>query len=186
MTTKQIVEQILEVFPQYTETLVKLDVNRVYKDFCYKTRLLKKEYNPTLTTAVKYALANDFQELIWVKAYDSSNNEVNTVTYKIENGYIYFFDNYGEVITVLPSGIAKITICYVYIPADLTLTDTPAIPAIFHDAITEGVMEKYYRRTGILQQHGASKQYYKEAVIEGKRYANIDGDKTINITPHYF
>ena len=29
MTTRQIVEQILEVFPQYTETLVKLDVNRV-------------------------------------------------------------------------------------------------------------------------------------------------------------
>ena len=43
MTTKQIVEQILEVFPQYTETLVKLDVNRVYKDFCYKTRILKKQ-----------------------------------------------------------------------------------------------------------------------------------------------
>lgn len=68
MTTKQIVEQILEVFPQYTETLVKLDVNRVYKDFCYKTRILKKQGDlEVVVNTVEYTLPTDFQELVWVK-----------------------------------------------------------------------------------------------------------------------
>lgn len=185
MTVKQMAEQLLEVFPKYSEVLIKLDINRVYKDFCWKTRLLKKSSNLTLTTAVRYALPSDFQELVWVKAYNSTGAEVNDVTYNIEGGYITFNDVYGEIITSLPTNIVTITLYYVYTPADLTLTDSPAIPSMFHESLVEGVMEKYYRREGILQQHGASKQYYKEAVIEGKKYANIDGDKTINIVQQY-
>lgn len=185
MTTKQIVEQLLEVFPKYTETLVRMDVNRVYKDFCYKTRLLRKSANLTLSTAVKYSLPSDFQELVWVKAYDASSNELDILTYDIEGGYIYFYDVYGDKMTTFPTAITTITLYYIYIPTDLSLTDTPAIPTMFHEALVEGVMEKYYRREGILQQHGASKQYYKEAVIEGKKHANIDGDKSINIIQQY-
>ena len=189
MTTKQIVEQILEVFPQYTETLVKLDVNRVYKDFCYKTRILKKQGDlEVVVNTVEYTLPTDFQELVWVKLMNSNTVENTTVvTYRIEGGKIKFFDEYSEDLTTLPSGATKIRLYYVYIPTDLSaLTGSPVIPDMFREALIEGVYEKYYRRQGILQQHGASKQYYKEAVIEGKRYANIDGDKTINITPHYF
>ena len=185
MTTKQIAEQILEVFPQYTETLIKLDINRVYKDFCYKTRLLKKSANLTLTTAVKYSLPTDLQEIYKVQVFTTGDVELTNYTYRIESGYITIYDEYSQELSTLPTAITKITLTYIYIPADLALTDTPAIPAMFHEALVEGVYEKYYRRQGILQQHGASKQYYKEAVIEGKRYANIDGDKQINIEPHY-
>jgi hypothetical protein len=187
MTLKQMIEQVLEIFPDYTETMIKIDLNRVYKDFCYKTRILRKTSNLTLTTATSYSLPHDFQELIHVKAYNSSSVEVNNITYKIENKIIYFYDEYGDKLTVLPTNIATITIYYVYVPADLSsLTSSPAIPEMFHEALVEGVYEKYYRRKGILQQHGASKQYYKEAVLEGKKYANTDGDKTINIIQQYF
>jgi hypothetical protein len=187
MTLKQMVEEVLMTFPDYTETLIKIDLNRVYKDFCYKTRLLKKSANLTLTTAVRYALPSDFQELVKVQAFDSTSTELEDYRYRIENGYITFYDEYSENLTTLPTGISVITITYVYIPADLTaLTGSPLILEMFHGALIEGVYEKYYRRKGLLAEHGASKQYYKEAIIEGKRVANIDGDKTINVSQQYF
>ena len=187
MTTKQLVEQVLETFPNYTETMIKLDLNRVYKDFCYKTRILKKSANLTLTTAVRYALPSDFQEIVKVQIFTTNSVELDNYTYRIEAGYITIYDEYSEDLSTLPTAITTITLTYVYIPTDLSaLTGSPVIPDMFHEALLEGVYEKYYRRQGILQQHGASKQYYREAVIEGKKWANIDGDKTINITPHYF
>ena len=189
MTLKQMVEEVLMTFPDYTETMIKLDLNRVYKDFCYKTRILKKQGDlEVVVNTVEYTLPTHFQELVWVKLMDTTAVESTTVvTYRIEGTKIKFFDEYSEDLTTLPSSATKIRLYYVYIPTDLSaLTGSPVIPDMFHEALLEGVYEKYYRRQGILQQHGASKQYYREAVIEGKKWANIDGDKIINITPHYF
>ena len=189
MTLKQMVEEVLMTFPDYTETMIKLDLNRVYKDFCYKTRILRKQGDlEVVVNTVEYTLPTHFQELVWVKLMDTTAVESTTVvTYRIEGTKIKFFDEYSEDLTTLPSTAAKIRLYYVYIPTDLTsLTGSPLILEMFHGALIEGVYEKYYRRKGLLAEHGASKQFYKEAIIEGKRVANIDGDKTINITPHYF
>lgn len=189
MTFKQIYENIAMDFPNYLETTIAIDVGNIYRDFCFKTGLPRKNYKLTLSTATSYSLATDVNRVYEVEILDSSSTLLDDISYIIDDGTIYFYDEYGTTLTTLPTNVNQVTIYYHAAP--LTATDTvgaaPDIPVQFHNALIEGVEAKYYRRAKDFQNAVLAKQAYAEFIKDGKQWCNINGISrhAVNTEPIY-
>lgn len=189
MTFYQMQEIVKSVFPSYPLTLIKMDLNIGYKDFCSQARLPRKSYNVALTSDVTYTLHSDVDRVYAVEILNSSSLPVANLSYGIDNRILYFYDEVGGRLESLPDEIYSVTVYYFAIPTTLVNdTDTTELPSQFEYAPIEYVFAKYYRRTfdptiGRLSIGNAqvSQQIYAGLVADAKRLSNQNGLVTHSI-----
>jgi hypothetical protein len=194
MTFYQLIQEVSQLFPDVKHTQIKLDLNKKYLEFAHQSRIVKDEYNETLsTTTAQYALASDVDEVYDIGFYDANGDPVDaiyTLKWNIDNKSIQFYDYYKDYIDAIEN-ITTLTYYYYKIPDELVEdTDEPDFPSNFHDAIVWGVLEEYFAKFPSLEKIGqdgsvtkirdfTSAQYwgmkYKAMILDGKRYSNRQG-----------
>ena len=156
MTLQQIVENILEVFPQKTETQVQLDVNSALRRFVEKTKCYIKDADLTLNGTLILSYPTDMLVPISVQAFDalSAGNKLDDLLeWQINRSKIEFLDLDDVTSLTMPSDVLRLSIRYAaYAPALTTDAGVPAIPAEFHEALECAVLAKYSQKAGKWQQ----------------------------------
>jgi hypothetical protein len=196
MTFQQIKEAIKQVFPERTlseyrivDTLVGIDVNRIYKEYVRKTRLVKNSYDESIEeNVVTYTLSDSVSEIYNISFLDSSEKEVSQteqLRFSINDRDITFYDYYGQELTAIPS----LTIRYFYIEKVDSMvgdSDEPEFDEELHDALIAGVLADYLARYPSLtvqfddrvelkrDLQGAAwwANKYQEKIKDGKRISN--------------
>ena len=186
MTFLNMREIILSAFPQYPDTLVKLDLNSGYKDFCSRTGLPRKSYNIALTSNTSYTLNSDVDKVYQVEVLDSNSQYIDDISWSIDNRIIYFYDTYGSQLSSMDDDVDSVTVYYHAIPADLSADSSePLIEDQFHYALIEYVFAKYYRRNGDFNNAKFAMQTYEQLVKEGKQLCNSNGSTVHSLSTDY-
>ena len=168
-------------------------LNKIYNDICslLPWEFLKKAFTGTTSTTVDYiALPSDFQYIVQNANYtDSSYSAFRPVVfvgpsfvpyqvvswsdrrqYRNQDGYCYVdIVNSRLCFTKQPTEALAVEFDYIYIPADLTLSDSPVFPARFHDAIkyAMSVEDNIIQQSDKAKSYAAeNKQLYKEAIAD--------------------
>lgn len=204
MNSIQMVEDILGHFPNLGSTEILLELNRVYKDFCAKSRIytdkfnLSENSNPALQrNVVTYQLPEYIGQIYRIDMLNANNKDIplyDRPEYLIEHNSITFLDSNGERVNEFPIDLVKIVrINYIRIPSNLDLdTNTQlAIDSKWSDGIIAGVLKKLYSKystqvvtdTGVItaKDWNAVKHYtqeYLRAIADAKAEANREKDIT--------
>jgi len=186
MTFYQMQEIVRSAFPEYPLTLIKLDLNSGYKDFCSKTGLPRKSYNVALTSNTSYTLNSDVDKVYQVEVLNSDSQYIDDISWDIDNKIIYFYDTYGSQLSSMDDDVDSVTIYYHAIPTDLS-TDSgePLLEDQFHYALVEYVFAKYYRRKGDFNNAKFAWQTYEQLVKEGKQLCNSNGSTVHSLSTDY-
>lgn len=115
-----------------------------------------------------------------VKFLDANEVELDKeeldLDFYVEGRYLYFTTWDGKQLTALPANLATIRINVVYLPVStLAIGDVLDVEPSFHSGILAHVMESLYAETGNAQMAMYYHGLYRESVLEGKKYANMDG-----------
>jgi len=196
MILQNIVEYIEIEFPGIGRSQIIKDINRTYKSFVNRTGLIKDTHDVTNDSSTSYSYPSGINEIYGVEFYDSDSNllEGGLPKYKVDNKIIYFYDYYWCTLSKLPTDIATIKLYTYDEPDDLTLSDEVGIPEQFEDALTYGVLARYYTKYPTLDQvsqdgsvtkirdlrmRTAMKNDYEEVVRLAKKYVNTNGNQFI-------
>jgi len=195
MTKKQIVEDIKGHFPILGETEIMVAFNRVYVEFCAKTRIYTAVTDLTLTTAVSYTIPTTVGQIYRIDFKDSSDNDIaseDRLTYRIEHSTIYFYDTDGNTLSIWPTSIAKVTLNYYKIPTSIVSTEESiAINTKYTEPIIAGTLTKFYAKIPVEQIINGNKVYardwqavkywsgiYHDGIVMGMQEANRQQDAT--------
>ena len=186
MTFLNMREIILSAFPEYPDTLIKIDLNQGYKDFCSRTGLPRKSYNVALTSNVSYTLNPDVDRVYEVEVLNSDSKLIDDISWNIDGTTITFYDTYGTQLTNMDSDVYSVTIYYHAIPTALSADDDePLLPNQFHYAPIEHIFSKYYRRKGDFNNAKFAMQTYEQLVREGKQLCNTNGSVVHSLSTDY-
>ena len=186
MTFYQMQEIVRSAFPEYPLTLIKLDLNSGYKDFCSKTGLPRKSYNVAVTSATSYTLNSDVDKVYQVEVLNSDSQMIDDISWDIDNGIIYLYDTYGAQLVSMEDDVYSITIYYHAIPTALSAdANTPLLASQFHYALIEYVFGKYYRRKSDVNNAKFAMQTYEQLVREGKQLCNTNGSTVHSLSTDY-
>jgi len=174
MTLQQIVENVLDAFPQKTDTQIKIDVNQAQKRFVEKTRCYIKDADLTLNGTLILSYPSDMIAPISIQLFDSTTNRLeDLVQWEVVRAKIEFTDLDDVTSLTMPSDIARASLKYAAYPAALTAdANYSEIPAEFHEALEYAVLAKYYQKAGKWQQARECLQIYSQFVLDAKCYAN--------------
>jgi len=197
MTTQNIVENILTVFPQVKEKQVIFDLDDAQKLFCIETGLLETRGSlSAISTSVAWTLPSNFGGLTDVAFYNSDGEPLyNGVDFSygwdIEFGKFYIYSLTSTPITGLDSGIDSVYIHYKKTPTTIASRSTALeIDDQFTKAIEHHLLANYFAKyptleNGIRDLNSASwhQRRYEELRIRAKGFANKDtGD---NVAQNY-
>lgn len=174
MTVNQIVESILQSFPQAQPKQILLDIDTAQKNFALESGLLRKKgLLSSISTNTAWLLPNDFNSLIDVLIYDgngvSTTLEERNLAYEIELGKFFIYSLTSTTITGVPAAIATIYLDYAYKPSTISgLTDTLTIDEEFHEGIEAKVLSKYFAKFPInsVDGNGQVVSYYNVAMAK--------------------
>jgi len=167
---------------QEAEALKRIGVAQ--REFAGDTHCLLQELDITPETspfADRYLLSEDtVSHVRSVKFLDAAEVEQDKETldldYYIDGRYLYITDWDGNQITSYPADLALIRVNAIHLPlTDIAINETLDVEERFHKAILAKVYEDLYAETGNAQMAMYYRGVYKDAVREGKKYANMDG-----------
>jgi hypothetical protein len=174
MTLQQIVENVLDAFPQKTDTQIKIDVNQAQKRFVEKTRCYIKDADLTLNGTLILSYPSDMIAPISIQLFDSVTNRLDDVVqWEVVRSKIEFTDLDDVTSLIMPADIARMSLKYAAYPVALTADGHYSeIPPEFHEALEYAVLAKYYQKAGKWQQARECLQIYSQFVLDAKCYAN--------------
>lgn len=188
-TFTSIVEKILRVFPDKTESEIVMDLDRVQKRLCNKTggyKVTKK------WTSFPLTMPTDFIRHIRTVLLDSEGREldpelIGVAGYKIEEKKLVLLNADMSEATEMPSDTASINMQYVARPASLTTGSTTiALSEEMLEALEAGVLDYYYAMVNNWNAANYHATRYKERERDLIKEANYDGDTNYTIKPEYF
>ena len=152
MIVSQLVESILQSFPQVTRKQIILDLDTAQKNFVLETKFSRKTGSlSSISTNTGWTLPTDFYELVDVLCYDLNDNPVflsdEDLAYEIEFGKFFIYSLTSTPITGVPASISTILIDYIYKPPTLSVeTDSLSIDEEFSEALEAKVLSKYFAK----------------------------------------
>lgn len=173
MTFQNIIEMVVQIFPQlgYTQVIKELDLAQ--KVFNNDTELLQTQYQlPSITTARTFALPVNFRKLKRVDFLTSTNEVVygTGLIYDVSFNSITF-DSTLETITTVPSAINKVIITYVIQPTTLTAySNSFEIPEEYSMALFHKVMEMLHARIPTIEVQLTNGQINKQKDWNAVKY----------------
>lgn len=196
MTFQHMQELVKMNFAETPLTMIQSLLNSAYKEFAHDSRILTYRediYNNSSQVTYTFTTGTDFtypvDQIIRVECLSSANEPVDEPPqFVIEDGQLRFYSYNGEVLTSMPSDVAKIYVRYSYIPADLsTDISSPAIPTEYHQAIVDRVLQQLNAARGNYtgaQYHQG--EYYK-LFIKAAQRANMKSNRTTSdIKPDFY
>lgn len=166
MTPQQLVEIVKIQSPETPVTYIEIQLLNAFKDFADRTRLLRTSVTlnaASFNASMEYTLGATVNAVEGLELFDANGKYSTTpIRYAIyDNRKLKLFNEFGEEITALPSGISTIRLWYIAIPA--ALTEISSIPEQYHEALCEKVLAKLSR---------VQKDYngYQIAIGEYNRY----------------
>jgi len=184
MSTQNIVEAALEVFPNVKESQIVKDLNKIQKLFCTETGILEERGSLSSPSSnVAWSLPSGFRKLTDVVFYGSDGEPLyNGVDFNygwdIEFDKFYIHATDATPITGLDDGIDSAYIHYKKIPTTIVSRSTALeIEEDFEDALEHHLLSKYFSKYptlegGVRDLSSASwhLKRYKEEKIKAKRY----------------
>jgi hypothetical protein len=174
MTVQHLWELLKVDMPSMGETMAVALLDSAQKTFCDETSVLQKEYDLPLTTAMTYALPDDFGTLVHIRVMDDEKNGLEGILFSIDFDAdapsITFVDQSDPTATTLSTDVDSITIIYSAVPDTLSsLTDTPTIPEQFHLAL---VYEVKMALGGDSLKYQQAERQFTSMRVNAKRYGN--------------
>lgn len=174
MTELNMIELIHEDFPGTGETLISHELRKAERDFVSKTYILHDTFEDWADEEDISALDPVFYAIKDIIFTDGDDN-VRDSNYGVDNDLVFYIGNSSTSDPLTASG------SYYHYPdgawgSDIT-TNTPDIPAQFHEALVYHVL----KRLAVRAKDNTARIYfseYKDAVKEGKKYANEEGKRT--------
>ena len=188
MTTQQIIENILTVFPSLEEMRVARDLSDLQRSFAAETRLLVERASLSdPSTNVAWTLPSNFIELYGedpVRFYNSDgeplylSGENYSYAYEIQFGKLYIYSLTSALATGLSSDIVSAYIHYRKIPAIITDRSVALeIDDFFTKALEHGLLSDYFGKfpTDVLTRDGrvAKVRDIQSASWHEKRYQDL-------------
>ena len=156
-------QQIIEKFEQYVDdnstmsTQETLDLlNKVYRRVLAAHRFqITKTFTTGSVAAGEITLPSDFRTITknrdhrQVVFVGTKFDEYQVIPfderrdYRDQSGYVYLDMRNSKLVFTKDPGAVAYEFDYHYIPADLTLTDTPIIPVIFQDCLYHGMAHDF-------------------------------------------
>ena len=184
MNVQAMVELTKMKFPDKGTPEILHRIGWAQREFAGETRCLIKEVDFTPISSPftdRYEIEEiEIDAIKLVRFLDSSGTVLskmdNDLNYYITNRFLYICDWDGQAITEYPTDLATIRATVVYLPAEVTsISDTLEIEERFHRGILARVFADFYAAIDNFQAAIYYKTEYKDAVREGKKYANTEG-----------
>ena len=182
MTLKHLIELIQTSAPELGETLCKIELNKALLEYNNATGIVAGK------DTFAYSDFSDGSITLTASPTEITSFELLSETRSLKPA----FTRSGSTITfdtdLLDLGtFTSLVVEYKKDPAALSaLTDVPAIPAQFQEALAWRVLWKAGLRAG-KERIVFFKSEWKEAVREGKIYANVQsGSRTVNLKNYEF
>lgn len=188
MTLLNMYEIIKRQFPEMAEKEIVRRISWKEREFANKTRCLFDTYsvtpdNTSFSDTIVIPHTN-CQAIRHIRYYDTTGVQISgydaDLSWYIMDRDIHFRTWNGALFTAWPANVATIEIVYTYLPSELTLvTNELQVEEAFHEGILNGTFEQLWAERGDMQKAVYFNARFKDAVLQGKRYANSDGDDSI-------
>ena len=184
MNVQAMVELTKMKFPDKGTPEILHRIGWAQREFAGETRCLIKEYDFTPSTSPfsdRYEIEEvEIDTIKLVRFLDSSGTVLskmdNDLNYYITNRYLYICDWDGQAITAYPTALVTIRATIVYLPAEITsISESLEVEERFHRGILARVFADFYAAMDNFNAAMYYKGEYKDAVREGKKYANSEG-----------
>lgn len=175
MIFQQIVENIREVFPDKTETQVKIDINTAQKAFAQKTRCNIKDADLTLNGTLILSYPSDMIVPVSIQAFDAAtagNKLDDILEWTVTRGKVELIDLADSDSLTMPADVKRLSMKYSAYPAALTTdTQVPDLPSEFHEALEYAILAKYAQKAGKWQQARELNNMLRQKEHDAQEYA---------------
>ena len=121
MTVQQMIESVKQIFPQVLETQIAIEIDSAQKEFCRKSRILRKVASlSSLTSQAQWSVPADFVHLYRVMLYDSNGQVIDKTNAQldwiVEAGILIIYSTSSSVISSIPTTVSTIYVRYSHLP----------------------------------------------------------------------